>query len=320
MGDHIITASVTNSVERIQSALISDGLLSEHAEIYEHYEGKYAAFDLVTISASHQTQWKKCSKREFCEKYEVEYEDFFKRSEEDMRFRQKLISLRRKIDPFMYVPAASDSEKIKRKFEIEENQIKKSDLKELVENGSSEQAMASMLKKDLSILAEQYAYSNEEYICFSEFPIGDVGKADFAIFSGRSRMCVTLIEMKGADFPLLVNRSGYKSFAARIESAQMQVIEKNGYIYRNYDQFRRQMHAIRKKVEKGKRCYNSFVGPNQCLHVDPEKDIHLRYIIIGGRTVEDVEESGKRHDFENITHPPIHLETWDSWLAKLSRE
>jgi len=260
------------------------------------------------------------SKEALCEKYEINNKAFFAKTELNTRLMLQIENLAHKNDPFRNFPYSPDPKVVKRRLEIEEKMIKKSELQSVIEGNASEQKLLKLLKTDLSVFAEGYSQSAEEYICFSEFPIGNVGNADFVIFSGRSRMCVTLIEIKGADFQLLTNRSGYKVFSSKIDIAQKQVHEKNGYIYRNYETFRRDVHKIRRDVERGKRRYNSLMGPQGYLEVDPEKDITIRYVIIGGRTVDDFEESGKRHDFENIAKPPIHLETWGSWLRKLVRQ
>jgi len=320
VSNHIITASVTNRVEYIYETLVHDGFIPENAEIYEHYEDKYKAFELVLVSLQEPTEWRKADRKCFCKKYDIDYQKFFMPTTKNTQIMHKLSVLKRKINPYMYYPDSSDIERVKRQFEIDENFVPKSELKKLVEEGANEQKILSLIKKDLSIIAEQYSISSDEYICFSEFPIGDMGRVDFALFSGRSRMCVTLIEVKGADFPFIVNHGGYKKPASKIESAKMQVMNRNGYIYRNYPCFCKEMHEIRLRVESGESCYNSFLGPAGLLHVDPNKDIHIRYAIIGGRTVNDLEESSKRHQYEILQHPPVYLETWDSWLAKLSRK
>jgi len=321
ISEYISTTSVTNSVESIHEALLLKGLLPENAEIFEHYGSRgFESFQRVALSQAAQTKWIRYSRELFCKKYEVDTNGFFAKTESNIRLMPQITMLAHRQNPFRHFPNSPDPRMIKRKLEIEKNMITKSDLLCMVEKNATEQELLKLLKTDLSIIAEQYAHHGDEYICFSEFPIGDAGNADFVLFSGRSWMCVTLIEIKGANFELLANRSGYKAFSSKIDIAQKQVYEKNGYIYRNYETFRKKMHKIRKEVESGKRRYNSLLGPQGHLNVDPEKDITIRYVIIGGRTVDELDESGKRYDFENITNPPIHLETWDSWLKKLSRK
>jgi hypothetical protein len=174
------------------------------------------------------------------------------------------------------------------------------------------------LKQDLSIFGEIYALPHEEYIAFSEFPVGD-GFVDFAIFTGRSRMDVVLIEIKGADF-YLTNGDAYGKFAAKIDEGAHQIRTRLGVFTRSYEEFRQHVHMIREKAESGSRSHNSFVGPCRPLQVDPDKDVNVRYVVIGGRTRDDVQESRKRNDYERSFNPNIKLESWDSWLRKLRRQ
>ena len=117
------------------------------------------------------------------------------------------------------------------------------------EKGASEQELAKLLKRDLSLLADAFAFPEEEYIVFAEFPIG-TGRVDFAVFSGRSWMKVTLIEIKGADFPL-VTQSGYCKLSSRIEVARSQLQQRQIVLLKQYELFRRQFHALRERVQQG---------------------------------------------------------------------
>jgi len=321
ISEYILSASVTNSVESIYEALLFEGLIPENIEIFEHREDSgYESFQRVTIPQATQTEWIRYDRANFCKKYEINAKEFFVKTEKDARLMPQISMLAHKQNPFRHFPNPPDPHKEKRRLVIEDKMITKSKLLCMIEKNATEQELLKVLKTDLSIFAEQYVQYEDEYICFSEFPIGNAGNADFVLFSGRSWMCVTLIEVKGADFQLMANRSGYNTFSAKIDIAQKQLSDKNGYIHRNYQAFCKEMHKIRRKVENGKRVYNSLLGPEGQLYVDPEKDITVRYVIIGGRTVDDLEESGKRYDFHNMTNPNIHLETWDSWLKKLSRK
>jgi len=73
------------------------------------------------------------------------------------------------------------------------------------------------------------------------------------------------------------------------------------------------------QAERGNNLYNAFLGPSHSLQVDPNKDINIRSIVVGGRTVNDLEESYKRHDYESTTTPPIRIESWDTRLRRLKR-
>ncbi len=132
-----------------------------------------------------------------------------------------------------------------------------------------ENVIHGVVKEDLSLLSEVYAYPQTEYICFSEFPIGN-GFADFVIFTGRSRMEVIIIEIKGADFKFS-NSNSYKNMSSKINEAAQQIRRKLNFINANYNEFRFFVHGIREQVESGKSMYNSLLGPNGYLHVDPKK-------------------------------------------------
>jgi hypothetical protein len=78
-------------------------------------------------------------------------------------------------------------------------------------------------------------------------------------------------------------------------------------------------HRIRDQAERGERIHHAFVGPRGKLLVDPNKDVNVQYVIIGGRTRDDQLESQLRHEFELSFNPQIKLESWDSWVRKLRR-
>ena len=186
-------------------------------------------------------------------------------------------------------------------------------LKELIENKSTEQNIQKYLKDNLHLIAEHYASLANEYIIFSEFPV-DEGKVDFVIFTDRSRMQIILIEVKGADFPYLT-KSGKTSNVIR--EAHEQILERFDFIERNYELFRRKTHEIRQEVEKGKIKYNSLLGSNGFLHVDPNKEIKYRGVIIGGYTTDDLLESKKRNQLELDSNRKTQFESWDSFLRKI---
>jgi hypothetical protein len=183
----------------------------------------------------------------------------------------------------------------------------------LIAKGASERELQSELKKDLSVIGKAFAHPaiQDEYIVFSEFPIGQ-GAVDFVVLTDRSRMDVILIEIKGAGFNFL---NGDGTVAADINSAAQQIRERFYHIQSNYEPFRREIHILRKAVEEGESKYNSVLGANGYLHVDPGKDIDIYGIVIGGRTRNDFEESRARHQLESAT-PRVRFESWDSWLRK----
>ena len=183
----------------------------------------------------------------------------------------------------------------------------------LVASGANERTLQNELKRDLSIIGSACAVSpiKDEYIAFSEFPVAH-GNVDFVVFTDRSRMDVVLIEVKGANFNF-VNADG--SIASDMNLASQQMRDRFYQIECNYESFRREVHAIRKTVENGIQKYNSVVGPNGYLHVDPDKDIDLRGMVIGGRIKNDLDESKIRHQLEKSA-PKVTFESWDSWLRK----
>ncbi|MCW3463965.1 Shedu immune nuclease family protein [Chitinophaga nivalis] len=225
-------------------------------------------------------------------------------------------TMRVQIDPLMEFSYV-DSAKLVRQLTIEDNMVRKSELQELINTGASERQIQSLIKKDLSLLAEAYASPSYNYICFSEFPV-DKGFVDFAIFTGVSWMTVILIEVKGADFNI-VNQSGYQKFNANIDTAASQIRERIGFIHRYPLVFKEHVHQIRERVISGQNLFNAFPGPEPTTQVDPNKDVNFHCIIIGGRTVDDLKESSMRHDFERYSSLPINLESWDSYLRKLRR-
>lgn len=132
-------------------------------------------------------------------------------------------------------------------------------------------------------------------------------------------MDVVLVEVKGADFHL-VNSDSYGAFARNVNQAADQIRGRLGYIYRNLADFRSDVHRIRAAAEAGKEIHNAFLGPVFRLGVDPNKDINIRTVIIGGRTRDDCSESAKRQDYESRFSPPIKIESWDTLLRKLQRQ
>lgn len=91
-----------------------------------------------------------------------------------------------------------------------------------------------------------------------------------------------------------------------------------GTITREYELFRNHFHKNRILAENGKSALKNLLGPQTPLGVDPNKDIFITGIVIGGRTTDDSHESRLRHDFE-LQNPHIHIYSWDSWLRRIKR-
>ena len=89
------------------------------------------------------------------------------------------------------------------------------------------------------------------------------------------------------------------------------------YINRNYSSFRTQIHEDKDKAINEEYSGNYLVGPRKNLLVDPQKDIDVKYIAIGGVEREDksIEES---HEIVKCK-PADNLEiaSWNSFVRKL---
>lgn len=310
--------SVTNAIEMIATSLIDQGLVIEPATFIEHYErsdSKSDSFDKVVFSP--RTSWQKLTREEILQLIGGHSDELEDRTVRNPRIRNQADQIRYRKNPFVDSKYHEGNDVIKRRLEISENMISKSQIERLVNAGCIEQEIQRLLKQDLSAFGEAYAKPDDEYICFSEYPLAD-GSIDFVVFTGRSRMDVILIEVKGADFNL-VNADHYAEFNHKVHQAAGQIRDRLGVIYRNLDTFRKTAHQIRKRAEKGESIHNAFLGPYGMLEVDPNKDINIRTVVIGGRTKDDQEESKKRQDFENRFTPPIRIESWDTWLRRLQR-
>lgn len=321
LGDKNTSSSVTNSIELLCKSLLTRGAVSNQCSFIEHYEAnafRGDTFDLVTFGDSGAPHWNSIKRGDAEALLGCDARELSARTLDQPRLLNEIDRIRNEIDPFIDSPWPEAPEITKRRNNIESRMISKSLIIDLVERGVGEQELQRLLKQDLSIFAEIYADPKDEYICFSEFPIAD-GAVDFAVFSGRSRMDVTLIEVKGAEFHL-VNQGHYDKFAGKIDEAIDQIRKRLRHVIDGIREFRAQVHRVRQNVEEGKSQYNSLLGPDGHLEVDPDKDINIRCVVIGGRTRDDYEESKKRHDVERSTHPPIRVESWDTWLRKVRRE
>jgi len=302
-------------------SLRTRGVISDQSSFIEHYETNIMrgdTFEEVTFDDSGSPHWKSIKQSEIETLLECGSDEFITRTLEHPRLLSEIDRIRNEIDPFVDSPWLEAPENTKRRNDIESKMISKQLIIDLVERGAGEQEIQRLLKQDLSIFSEIYADPKDEYICFSEFPIAD-GKVDFAVFSGRSRMDVTLIEVKGAEFNL-VNQGHYGKFSHKIDEAINQIRNRLRSVIDEIKDFRTNAHRIRQNVENGMVQYNSLLGPDGYLEVDPDKDINIRCVVIGGRSRNDLEESKKRHDIERSTHPPIRVESWDTWLRKVRRE
>lgn len=317
LGELNFGQSVTNAIEAIIAELYEKGFLIEKKIIFiEHYERndyREDTFDLVALHP--KTDWQTISKSDVISLIgSLNFSDLILQSFENSSIVDQVKKICLQTRPFFDSTYMPSNDFVKKKLEIKDRMINKQDLVNLVNNNTNEQEIQKLLKQDLSIFAEAYT-DNEEYICFSEFPLSE-GSVDFVIFSGRSRMDVILIEVKGANFNL-VNSDHYKNFNAHINKAAAQIELRLGKIYRDLSSFRSHFHEVRRKAEKGEQIYNALVGPCGRLLVDPNKDINIRTVIIGGKTKDDLLESRIRQDYERNRTTPIRVESWDTFIRRL---
>lgn len=318
LGDKNNGQSVTNAVEIIIKSLLDQGYIISPATFIEHYERNEwlpESFNKVTLTP--HAEWETLSRSRVMEMIGDENGELSDRSSTNPRISSQADRLLLRHNPFIGSRFPESNEVTKRRFEIIENMISKASVEALVQSGSGEQGLQRLLKTDLSIFGEAYAKPDDEYICFSEFPLAD-GSVDFVVLTGRSRMDIILIEVKGAEFNLL-NANHYKAFNHKITEAAGQISQRLGIIFRDLNRFRKEVHAIRQRAESGERPFNAFLGPHSKLQVDPNKDINIRCAVVGGRTQNDLEESTKRQDYEAHTMPPVRVESWDTWLRRLQR-
>lgn len=318
LGDKNFGQSVTNAAEVIIKSLLDQGYIippTTFIEHYEHNDWESDSFDKVTLSP--HAQWEALTRSRVLEMIGDEDGELSDRSATNPRITSQADKLLFRHDPFIGSSYPESNDVTKRRLEIIESMISKASVEALVQSGRGEQELQRLLKTDLSIFGEAYAKPDDEYICFSEFPLAD-GFVDFVVFTGRSRMDIIFIEVKGAEFNLL-NTNHYKAFNHKITEAAGQISQRLGIIFRELNGFRNKAHVIRQRAESGERLCNAFLGPRSKLDVDPDKDINIRCVVIGGRTQNDLEESTKRQDYEAQTTPPVRVESWDTWLRRLQR-
>ena len=139
---------------------------------------------------------------------------------------------------------------------------------------------------------------------------------DFVVLTSRSKMKVCIVEVKGADFKT-VKANHYQGLNVHMNDAITQLKNHMEYINRNYSSFRTQIHEDKDKAINEEYSGNYLVGPRKNLLVDPQKDIDVKYIAIGGVEREDksIEES---HEIVKCK-PADNLEiaSWNSFVRKL---
>jgi hypothetical protein len=304
-------------VEYIRQQLIDMGFVNDETVIIEHYEESfsgYGSFDIVTFDNSTSPNWEKTTLNKTQVMLGCPHEELLDRTLKNERLFKQIEHLHHNLYPFTKKCHVEDSNIITKRLEVEEHSISKKEINDFIKKNPTERELATFLIRDLSFFARFYAHPTEEYIVLPELNIAD-GFVDYVIFSGRSRMDVTLIEIKGANFNLM-NQSGYCNLSQKTNEAIQQVRERISVIYRDYGKYRNYFHEVRGHVESGSKFKNALLGPRGKLSVDPDKDINIRSVVIAGRSNNDLEESKQRHNVAITSSPPIRLESWDSLINK----
>lgn len=312
-------ASVTNSVEHIRTQLIEKGFISDNTLIIEHYEDRlsgYGSFYRVTFGPGGSPKWESISIDKISERFGCNHQELVDKTLKNKRLFNEIERLHETIRPFTTNTWIEDYAVLSRRYKIMDKAITKSELAEFLADNPIERELAKFFKRDLAFFADMYAFPSEEYIVVPELKIEE-GFVDYAIFSGRSRMDITLIEIKGANFDLM-GSTGYHNISYKTNEALQQVRGRQGTIIRNYQKFREYFHGIREMIETDKHKFEAFCGPKGKLLFDPNKDVNIRTVVIAGRSKNDLEESIERHNLERNSSLPLRLESWDSLLNKLS--
>lgn len=312
--------SVTNSIEFIVNELIYQNKIPSKSKIIEHYSSNLFSleeFDLVTFDSNMKPSWKSVGFKTISEVLEC-FDEEFTNYRNDERIKKEIedaILGIPKLQEFKYSENPNITE---RRLEIVSNQHTKDDIIKLLNTNPIEHRLNEFLREDLSLIAECYANPSEEYVCFAEFPVGE-HRADFVLFTGRSRMNVYLIEIKGADKELR-RKNHYGEFKSSIQEGIGQLKKHSNWCSKNYETFRMFTYNVLEEVKNGNFPYHAFLGPKYELMVDPNKDIRLHYILIAGKTEDDLNDSKRRDIEERSVSVDMQIETWDSWLNKLTRK
>jgi len=319
--DHDLGPSVTNAVEVIVQTLRQRGYVPDDCRFIDHFEKRSHetdTFDAVAFSPNGRPSWQSLPVDAVIAMLGCTRQELATRTADDPRLAAEMDRARQALAPHASPPPAEPPSVVRRRAEIAAAMLPKATLAAAIEAGSGERAMQQLIRRDLSLLGEVYGKPDDEYICFAEFPLAD-GFVDFAVFTGRSRMDVFLIEIKGADFNLM-NAGPYREFNARINRAASQIYRRHRAIGEDMPAFRRSFHERRLEAEAGRAGLHAFLGPRTPLQVSADKDVNIHGVVIGGRRRDDLAESRQRQDYEFSNKQRIRIESWDSWLHWLRRE
>ena len=206
--------SITNAVELIRGQLLEQRKIPELSQIIDHYSSPLFfsnEFNLVTFTPEGCPEWHGLSRTRVEALLECDPGEFDFSPEKDAWLQSEIRQALDGIPPIKTYRYIEPPEISERRLEIASGLRSQAELRKLIDSGATEQTIAAFLKKDLSFFSEVYACPKDEYICFSEFPVGDSGRVDFALFTGRSRMSVYLIEIKAARHPFCVKTTTVSS-------------------------------------------------------------------------------------------------------------
>lgn len=310
--------SVTNSIEYLIQSLINQG----HAELTDTFIEHYPKiqffseeFDEVKLDEFNFPTWHGRSKEKVMLLINENPDDFDTDTKKDQKSKIDILKNKYEDLKFMDNKFIEDPSITARREKIRKNMITKEYLRNLINSKPKESEIGSILKKDLSIFAEVYASPEDEYICFSEFPFFSK-RIDFVVFTGRSSMKIYLIEIKGADKKILVNNS-YQPFTSKFFEGVTQLHNEFDYIHNNKEMVRKEMHRIRQAAINDE--IPCFKGPKYDFQVDSNKSVKFYGVLICGYTNDDLAESNKRHSLEDRYNDNYIIETWDSFINKLTR-
>ncbi|WP_339308271.1 Shedu anti-phage system protein SduA domain-containing protein [Paenibacillus sp. FSL L8-0435] len=133
-------------------------------------------------------------------------------------------------------------------------------------------------------------------------------------------MKVYFIEVKGADFSLINNptKKGATFNASFLEGID-QIIRRKQYSLANELSYRDEAHRIRTIVASGTQMYNSLLCAKGPLLVDKGKPVSVRGVVIGGRSIQGLNqiEAEKRDAWRKSIDFHIELMSWDSFLTSV---
>ena len=289
---------------------------------YDGETGKRGKFLKVVFDDDFKPSWMSKSLEQMCCLVGCGQGEFLIESLEIPWIYQEVSKFRHKLSPFLDLPFEDSHDVIVRRDNINKNKISKKELFTFIKSNPTESEIHKLLNSDLSILGDYFSSPNESYIVFSEFPLkykNYNGYVDFVVFTSSSRMEVILIEIKGANYNL-ITQGNYDNFSSKTNEAVQQLRNRTFCLHENISYFRKHFHKVRKKAEAGKYICHTLVGPLGKLQVDSRKEIIIKRVCIGGRSIDDVKESRLRHEYEYGQSPTIRIESWDSFLKKLDRK